>query len=72
MIALPLSSDGRRLEGRRVLERAHPESEEPTLRVMAGDSFYDVANAQWDAFAREGTKRFQRKPPVVLEMRFVS
>ena len=71
VIALPLSLDGRRLEGRRVLERAHPEYEEPTLGVLVGDSFYYVANAQWDAFANGAAKRSQRKPPAVLKLALV-
>ena len=68
MIALTLSPDGRRLEGRRVLERAHPEYEEPTLGALVGDSFYYVANAQWDAFASKEAKRIERKPPTVLKL----
>ncbi|MET0592910.1 MAG: hypothetical protein ABW133_09440 [Polyangiaceae bacterium] len=68
VVAFPLSRDGRRLEGRRVLERAHPEYEEPTLGALVDDSLYYVANAQWDAFASDDAKRIPRKPPTVLKL----
>jgi sugar lactone lactonase YvrE len=71
VIELRLSRDGKRLEGRRVLERAHPEYEEPTLGVVVGDRFYYVANAQWDAFSREGAHRTPRAAPTILEMPLV-
>ena len=71
VIALPLSPDGLRLEGRRVLERAHPEYDEPTLGVLVDDSVYYVANAQWDAFANQAAHRSARKPPTVLKLALV-
>jgi len=68
VVAFQLSPDGLRIEARRVLERAHPEHAEPTLGVLIGDSFYYVANAQWDAFATGAPHLSPRKPPTVLKM----
>lgn len=47
ILRIHLNDDWTAVIGTRVLERAHPEWEEPTLGVVAGDVFYYIANSGW-------------------------
>ncbi len=68
---LRLSPDGagKRIERAELLVSNHPQWDEPTLGVVAGDDYFYVGNSQWGSFAeglpREGA---QLQPPVVLKL----
>jgi sugar lactone lactonase YvrE len=57
------------LEGK-VLERAHPRYDEPTLGVLVGGDLFYIANSQWERFGQDGriadSTGLQR--PVVLRL----
>jgi hypothetical protein len=38
----------------RVLERAHPRYQEPTLGVMVEGELFYIANSQWERFGQDG------------------
>jgi hypothetical protein len=54
-VRLHLDGSGRRITSAEVLERARPDYAEPTLGVMVGQAFYDVANSQRERFRDDGT-----------------
>ena len=54
ILHLSLDSDGSRIVGVRIVERAHPEWGEPTLGFVDGDVFVYVADAQWERFGPGG------------------
>lgn len=66
-----LDPAGRRVVRGEILEMNTPDLSEPTLGVLAGDDFYYVANAQWDAF--DGEKKVfppeKLKENVILKVR---
>ncbi len=49
-----LAGDGRSLVAARLLERALPEWDEPTLGVAVGGELWYVANSHWPAFGEDG------------------
>lgn len=65
---LRLRLDGDRVAGARVVQRAHPLFDEPTLGVVVGGKLHYVANSQWRRFGEDGTiwPLDRLDPPVVL------
>ena len=49
-----LSPTGDRIVEARVLERAHPSYEEPTLGVLVDGALFYIANSQWERFGQDG------------------
>ena len=54
IVALTLSPDGLRIAGLRVLERANPAWEEPSLGTVIGNRFVYVSNPQWSRYGAGG------------------
>lgn len=50
ILRIRLNAEGTAVEQAEVLASALPEFEEPTLGTIVGDSFYFVANSQWNRF----------------------
>jgi sugar lactone lactonase YvrE len=70
VVRFTLAPSGDRILGVRVLERAHPRHQEPTLGVVVnGDLFY-IANSQWERFGADGKIPDRRllDRPVVLRL----
>lgn len=63
-IALNASGD---VSGARVLESSHGNYAEPTLGVIVDDTFYYVANSQWEKFAK-AKPAADVKEPVILKL----
>jgi hypothetical protein len=55
VVRLILDGRGDRVLRSEILERAHPQYDEPTLGVLAGDDFYYIADGQWERFGADGT-----------------
>jgi hypothetical protein len=70
VVRLRLSPAGDRIVATEVLERARPDYAEPTLGAVVGDSFYYVANSQWEQFKDDGSvaEPHQLRPPLVLRL----
>ncbi|MBI2567813.1 MAG: hypothetical protein HYV63_12350 [Candidatus Schekmanbacteria bacterium] len=72
VLSLQLSDAGDRVIASEVLERAHPAYHEPTLGVVAGDTFTFVANSQWELFgatgAGGGAAEQETSPPLLLRL----
>ena len=70
VVRLDLAPGGDRMLGARVLERAHPRYDEPTLGVLVAGELYYIANSQWERFGQDGavsdSTALQR--PVVLRL----
>jgi sugar lactone lactonase YvrE len=70
VVRLDLTPAGDRILEARVLERAHPRYDEPTLGVVVAGELYYIANSQWERFGQDGTvadsTALQR--PVVLRL----
>jgi sugar lactone lactonase YvrE len=66
VIALRLSPDGRRILEGRVLARALPDFDEPTLGTIHGGRFLFVANAGWYRYGQDPHP--PGGPPVVLSV----
>jgi sugar lactone lactonase YvrE len=49
-----LSPSGDRILQSKVLERAHPRHQEPTLGVLVDGELFYVANSQWERFGEDG------------------
>jgi hypothetical protein len=71
VLRLRLDPDLSRVAEVRVLEKANPHFDEPTLGVMVGDRFYYVANSQWGSFDEDGRiwPENRLEAPVVLSLR---
>lgn len=65
-----LSAAGDRIVAARVLERAHPRHQEPTLGVLVGDELFYIANSQWERFGQDGriAQPDSLQRPVVLRL----
>jgi sugar lactone lactonase YvrE len=70
VVRLTLAPAGNRILETRVLERAHPRYDEPTLGVLVGEDLFYIANSQWERFGQDGrmadSTALQR--PVVLRL----
>ncbi len=70
VIRLTLSPACDRIVEARVLERAHPRYQEPTLGVLVNGELFYIANSQWERFGQDGgiadSTALQR--PVVLRL----
>jgi sugar lactone lactonase YvrE len=70
VVRLTLSPEGDRIVEARVLERAHPRYQEPTLGVLVSGELFYIANSQWERFGQDGgisdSTALQR--PVVLRL----
>jgi sugar lactone lactonase YvrE len=67
VVAFRLDERRSRVLEARVLARAHPAFDEPTLAARVGDKLYVVARSQWERFHRDGSvDRANLQPPVVL------
>jgi hypothetical protein len=70
VVRFTLAPAGDRILESRVLERAHPRYDEPTLGVLVGEELFYVANSQWERFGPDGriadSTALQR--PVVLRL----
>jgi hypothetical protein len=67
VIRLRLVPGGVRVEAVTVVERGHPEFDEPTLGVVVKGAFYFVANSQYGAFSEDGTPdEAKLRPPAIL------
>ncbi len=55
IILLELNSDNTSIYNYKILESNNPLFDEPTLGVIAGNSFYYIANSQWSRFNKNGT-----------------
>lgn len=55
VVRFTLSPAGDSLVEARVLERAHPRYQEPTLGVLVNGELYYIANSQWERFGQDGT-----------------
>jgi sugar lactone lactonase YvrE len=70
VVRFTLAPAGDRILEARVLERAHPRYDEPTLGVLVGGDLFYVANSQWERFGPDGriadSTALQR--PVVLRL----
>ena len=70
VVRLTLAPAGDRILQARVLERAHPRYDEPTLGAVAGEDLFYIANSQWERFGLDGliadSTALQR--PVVLRL----
>jgi hypothetical protein len=52
-----------------ILERAHPQFDEPTLGVLVDGALYYVANSQYRHFGRDGTPDLESlRDPVILRL----
>ena len=65
-----LAPGGDRIVRAEVLERAHPQYDEPTLGVLVGGELYYVANSQWERFGGDGGIEHpdSLRRPVVLRL----
>jgi sugar lactone lactonase YvrE len=54
VVRLTLSPAGDRIVEARVLERAHPRYQEPTLGVLVNGALFYIANSQWERFGQGG------------------
>ncbi len=61
-----LNADETAIEKTEILERRHPDFDEPTLGVVVGDELYFVANSPWPHFDKNGALGADVKEPVVL------
>ena len=55
IISIELDSSVSSVKDYKILESNNPLFDEPTLGVIAGNSFYYIGNSQWSRFNKEGT-----------------
>jgi streptogramin lyase len=71
IVRLELSSDGTRISAARIIDMNHPRVAEPTIGVVAGDTYYYVANS-FGALLRKPNSVLANQPleePVILKLR---
>jgi sugar lactone lactonase YvrE len=70
VLKLRLSGNGRAIAAATILDMNHPEIEEPTLGVVAGDTFYYVANSHGGAMraAKGNLQGLNLTPPAILKL----
>jgi hypothetical protein len=54
------------ITGMNYIDRAHPAFNEPTLGVLAGSSFYYIANSQWGGYMKGKQKPFDQLQDIVI------
>ena len=71
VVRFGLDPTGSRVISARVLERARPDYDEPTLGVVVDRDLFYVANSQWEHFGDDGGIEAPDKlrPPLVLRLR---
>jgi sugar lactone lactonase YvrE len=71
VVRIALDGAGTAVVSVKVLERAHPAYDEPTLGVIVGDDLHYIANSQWGSFTKEGALFPLEKlhEPIVLRLR---
>lgn len=71
VMRLALTEDGAGVRSASILEMNHPQFDEPTLGVVAGEDFFYVANSQWGSFDKGGViwPPDRLKEPVILRVR---
>jgi hypothetical protein len=71
VVRIALDDAGTGVASVKILERAHPAYDEPTLGVIVGDDLHYIANSQWGSFTKEGLLWPIEKmhEPVVLRLR---
>jgi tetratricopeptide (TPR) repeat protein len=52
--------------GLKIIDRAHPAFNEPTLGVLVGSSFYYIANSQWSGYINGVQKPFDQLQDIVI------
>ncbi|MFQ5569110.1 MAG: hypothetical protein ACE5G0_05515 [Rhodothermales bacterium] len=69
VIQFYLNETAERVEREEMLEASNPVFDEPTLGVIVGDTYYYVANSQWNKFDREGRlpDAVSLRGPVILK-----
>jgi len=68
LVRFRLDAAGTRIVESTLLERSHPDFDEPTLGVRVGPELYYVANSQYGAFGEDGQpKADQLREPVILK-----
>jgi sugar lactone lactonase YvrE len=70
VVRLTLTPAGDRIIESRVLERAHPRYQEPTLGVLVNGELFYIANSQWERFGQDGgiADSTALERPVVLRL----
>jgi streptogramin lyase len=69
VLRLTLADDASRITGARVLERARPDYDEPTLGTLAGDDLFYVATSQYSKVREDGSLDLERlKPSIILRL----
>lgn len=71
VIRLQLDRNMKAVERWEVLEANHPDFDEPTLGLIAGDDFFYVANSQWGSVDEQGKLAPAEKlrDPVILHLK---
>lgn len=69
LVRLALSDDLARIAGVTLLERGHPEFDEPTLGVVVGDELYYVAASQYSKVRQDGSLDLEHmRLPAILRL----
>jgi hypothetical protein len=70
VVRIALDATGAGVASVKVLDRAHPAYDEPTLGVIVGDDLFYIANSQWGSFTKDGALWPLEKmhEPVVLRL----
>ena len=50
-----LNEDQDKIRSFEIIERANPNFNEPTLGILVKDSFYYIANSQWESYNKDGS-----------------
>ena len=70
VVRIFLSKDSAKVERLQVLEANNPRFNEPSLGTIVGDSFYFIANSQWEAVDQHGQIAAGKlTKPLILKMR---
>ncbi len=70
VVRLQINSTYDTITSLEVLEANNPVLDDPTLGTIVGDTFYYIANSQWNAFGKDGIKPAEElNTPTVLKMR---
>jgi tetratricopeptide (TPR) repeat protein len=73
VVRIRLSGDFKRAERLEVIEANNPVFDEPTLGALVKDTFYFIANSQWESVNDKGQILAEDKlrDPIILKMRLV-
>lgn len=61
-----LSDNGNDIIKTEIIDRRHPAFGEPTLGVITGNSFYYIANSQWDGYVNHKIKPAEKLKDIVV------